>query len=304
MKTAVVTGPTGAVGSALCRKLTENNFKVYAVCRKNSTRTGNVPAEAEIIYCDLSEINTLPGLIGNADVFYHLAWENTTGAARNDMLSQTENIRYTLNAVSTAANLKCECFVGAGSQAEYGRHSSPLRPDTPCFPENGYGMAKLCAGQMSRKLCGQLGIRRIWARILSVYGPNDGKNTLISSLIRNLPEERDIPLTKGQQLWDYLFSYDAATALMLMYFKGKDGAVYPLGSGQIRPLKDYIEEVRRILNGKARLDFGKIPYAEDQVMYLGADTAVLERDLGFRPEYSFTEGIKLTADTPKHQTRA
>lgn len=72
-------------------------------------------------------------------------------------------------------------FVGAGSQAEYGRVNHALTPDTPCFPENGYGMAKLCAGQMSRVECEKLGLVHIWPRILSVYGPYDGKNAMITT---------------------------------------------------------------------------------------------------------------------------
>ena len=297
MKTAVVTGPTGAVGSALCTKLLENEYRVYAVCRKNSQRSGNIPKHAETVFCDLKELRNLSEIIPHADVFYHLAWENTVGTGRNDMFSQTENIKYTLDAVKAAADLGCNCFIGTGSQAEYGRHSSPLRADTPCFPENGYGMAKLCAGQMSRKMCKQLGLRHVWARILSVYGPHDSKYSLISSLLSNLSGNSRIPLTKGEQQWDYIFSYDAASALVLMYEKGKDGAVYPLGSGNIRPLREYIEDVKKTVNGNAELGFGDVPYSDEQVMYLGADISDLQKDLDFSPEYGFADGIRITANS-------
>ena len=296
MKTAVVTGPTGAVGTALCQKLLSEGFKVFAVCREGSAREKNIPAEAERVYCDLKDISTLPEKIEKADVFYHLAWENTVGAGRNDMLSQTENIKYTLLAVKAAAALGCESFIGAGSQAEYGRHSEPLRADTPCFPENGYGMAKLCAGQMSRGMCRELNMRHVWARILSVYGPCDGERSLISLIIRTQKSGEDTPLTKGEQMWDYIFSYDAAEALYLMYKNGRDGAVYPLGSGDIRPLSEYVGEVKAAVGGKGKLLLGEIPYGKEQVMYLGADIADMRRDLGFTPKYSFKEGIKITVD--------
>ena len=291
MSIAVITGPTGAVGTALCKRLLDEGFEVYAVCREGSAREKNIPVGAERVYCDLKEISTLSEKIEKADVFYHLAWENTVGAGRNDMLSQTDNIKYTMQAVSAAKMLGCECFIGAGSQAEYGRHSVPLRADTPCFPENGYGMAKLCAGQMSRVMCRDCGIRHVWARILSVYGPYDGERSLVSHIIKTQKNGEDTPLTRGEQMWDYLFSYDAAEALFLMYKHGRDGAVYPLGSGDIRPLSEYVKDIKEAVCGSGELKFGEIPYGKEQVMYLGADITDLSQDLGFSQKYTFKEGI-------------
>ena len=113
-----------------------------------------------------------------------------------------------------------------------------MRPDTPAFPENGYGMAKLCAGQMSRELCAKLGIRHIWARILSVYGPCDGAKTMVMSSIRQLLAGESPAFTKGEQQWDYLYAKDAGRALYLLGEKGRAGSIYCLGSGQKRPLRE------------------------------------------------------------------
>ena len=294
MYKAVVTGPTGAVGTALCKKLIEENVKVYAVCREDSQRTDNIPSDAEKVFCDISRLSELPAAVGSADVFYHLAWADTFGAGRNNMYSQTDNIRYSLDAVNAAESLGCECFIGAGSQAEYGRHNSLLTPDTPCFPENGYGAAKLCAGNMTRMICSSRGIRHVWARILSVYGPYDGSGTLISYLINLLADGKSPELTAGEQLWDYIFSYDAAEALYLMWKKGRGGAVYPVGSGNVRPLREYITEIGNMISPGVPLGFGKKEYSPGQVMFLGADITSLQEELGFSPKYSFIEGIEIT----------
>lgn len=292
MQTAVITGSTGAIGTALCRKLISENVKVYAVCRRGSARVDNIPNGAEILCCDLNKINELVGMIPKADVFFHLAWAGTFGVGRNNMFSQIDNVRYTIDAVNVAHSLGCECFIGAGSQAEYGRHKESLKPETPCFPENGYGMAKLCAGQMSRIACSDFGIRHIWPRILSVYGPNDGEKTMISSVIKSLKNGEDVSLTKGEQMWDYLFSYDVADALFLMWKFGKDGAIYPLGSGEARPLREYVEVLHSFIDSDAKLKFGEIQYNDRQVMYLNADISSLKKDLGWAPKTSFEEGIK------------
>ncbi len=119
---------------------------------------------------------------------------------------QNQNVAYALDAVRAARRFGCSVFVGTGSQAEYGCVEGVLRPDTPAFPENGYGMGKLCAGLMTRELAGQLGLRHIWVRVLSVYGPCDGENSMIMSAIRKLLAGETPEFTKGEQMWDYLYS--------------------------------------------------------------------------------------------------
>lgn len=161
---------------------------MLAVCHRGSARISSIPVHprVKILETELSELGQLEQVIeGRYDVFYHFAWEGTTGAARNDMPLQTRNIASALQAAELAAKLGCNTFVGAGSQAEYGRTEQLLSPETPVFPENGYGMAKLCAGQMSRIRCQELGIKHVWVRILSVYGPFDGPNTMVSATLRS-----------------------------------------------------------------------------------------------------------------------
>ncbi len=308
IRTAVITGPTGAVGTALCERLLDAGVTVFAIIRPGSTRADALPKHEKLylVECDASELAELPERIEGiqADVFYHLAWAQTTGLGRNDMPVQIDNIRYTVEAVRAAKKIGCHVFVGVGSQAEYGRVEGLLRSDTPPFPENGYGMAKLCAGQMSRVECQALDIEHIWVRILSVYGPRDGMGSMISGTIRKLLTGERPALTAGIQKWDYLYSSDAAQALYLCALYGRDGAVYPLGSGQARTLRDYIEEMRDAIDPSLPLGLGEVPYGPMQVMHLQADITELSRDTGFEPVMSFTEGIRKTIKWMKDEQHA
>lgn len=295
----VITGPTGAIGIALIRKCIERKIKVLAICHKNSARIKNIPSNEliTVVEADLSQLSHIKQNIDEKyDVFYHLAWAGTVGAARNDMYLQNENVKYTLDAVELAKRLGCHTFIGAGSQAEYGRVNELLTPQTPVWPENGYGMAKLCAGQMSRQLCESIGIRHIWVRILSVYGPYDGENSMISNTIKVLLEGGRASFTLGEQKWDYLYSEDAAEALLLLASKGKSEKIYVLGSGNVRTLKEYIEEIYRVIcdysSTPGSLGIGDIAYAEKQIMYLGADISELTKDTGFVPKTAFETGIR------------
>lgn len=305
MKTVVITGPTGAIGTALTENLIEKGMHVYAVVRKNSVRIDRIPKNPLVtpVFLGLDELPDLKSQIPEkCDVFYHFAWAGTIGDGRNDVYLQNQNVRYTLDAVRAAAGLGCKRFVGAGSQAEYGRVEGLLSPGTPAFPENGYGMAKLCAGQMSRLLCEQLGLEHVWGRILSVYGPRDGEKTMIMSAIGSFLRDECPKFTAGEQLWDYLYSKDAAQAMYLLGEKGKNGRLYCLGSGHARPLAEYITILRDSIDPALKMDLGAIPYAPKQVMRLCADIETLREDTGFEPKYSFEQGIKETIAWCREET--
>lgn len=298
----VITGPTGAIGIALIKKCIEQKVEVLAICRKGSGRISNIPKNplVTIVELDLNEYNTFtPDDTWKYDVFYHLAWNGTVGNARNDMELQVKNIQHTLDAVRLAKRLGCHTFVGAGSQAEYGRVEGVLCPDTPAFPENGYGMAKLCAGQMSRTVCEQLGIGHIWVRILSVYGPYDGENSMVISSLRKMLANEPTAFTKGEQQWDYLYSEDAADALLGLGDKGVHGKIYCLGSGVAYPLSRYIQIMHQLTDTTEEIGLGKLPYGDKQVMHLQADISELKRDIGFTPMTSFEEGIQALINTER-----
>ncbi len=305
IKTAVITGPTGAIGTSLSKLLSDKGIRVYAVVRPESHRSEHLRGinGVEIVECDVSGLDKLPNLIPSADTFFNLAWAKTTGQGRNDMDAQIRNVQYTLDAVRAAGALGCSVFIGAGSQAEYGRVGGPLTPFTPCFPENGYGMAKLCAGQMSRVECEKFGIEHIWPRFLSVYGPYDGENALIPILIKKLLNGEKMPLTSGEQLWDYLYADDAAEALYRLALYGKRGSVYPVGCGSAKPLRDYLEIVRDAIDPTLPLGFGEVPYGDKQVMHLEADLAAIEKDTRFHPNTSFEEGIRKTIEFVRETNR-
>lgn len=294
---AVVTGASSMIASALIRLLVAEGHEVYALCRPGSKKLGNIikNERVHIVHSDISDITAVGQSIGcGCDAFFHFAWGGTSGAQRNDSRIQSENIRFTLDAVELAHSLGCEVFIGAGSQAEYGRVDGKIAPDTPCFPENAYGAAKLAAGHLSRIACAKHGIRHVWARILSVYGIGDNDFTITVSSLKKMLSGQVAQFTPAEQMWDFLYCDDAARAFYLMAQRGKDKAVYALGSGQARPLKEYIGLMHAVSGADSEVQIGALPYNDKQVMYLCADISALTADTGFVPQVSYEEGIKET----------
>ncbi len=302
----VISGGTGAIGMALIKELIAGGHTVYVLVRPDSARKERLKSikGVNLVEADLTDYSTRMSEIADeigkdVSVFYHLAWNGTIGDCRNDCYLQNQNVRFTLDAVRLAKALGAETFIGAGSQAEYGRVEGVLTASTATNPENGYGMAKLCAGYMSRLLCEQLALKHIWVRVLSVFGPYDSEKTMVVSCLRKMLNGEKAKFTKGEQKWDYLFSADAARAFarlgeMSLLGDALNNKVYCLGSGQAKALKEYIGIMHNLSKCSQKLLLGEIPYGSRQVMFLQADISELEKDIGFEPKTSFEDGINET----------
>lgn len=305
IRSVVVTGPTGIVGTAFIRECIHRNVKVLAICRKNSPRRDVIPNDplVKVLECDAGDYNSIPESVGKYDAFAHFAWLGTKDNKKNDVDTQLRNIQMSVDAVRVASRLKCRIFMGSGSQAEYGRITTTIMPDTPSHPENGYGIAKQCAGHMTRLLCGQLGIDHIWLRILSTYGPGDWSHTIIPTAIRAFSEGKPAEFTKGEQIWDFIYCEDEADILFRLLKSGKDGSIYCVGSDNAVPLADSIRTVYRVITGHDGSDeeigIGKRPYGSQEVMCLRTDPSNYEKDIGEVTFTSFEEGIRRTSEWMK-----
>lgn len=299
MKRIIITGATSMIGIALIHSCLRNGIeKIYAIVRDNCLKINQIPIDEriEIVFCNIDNYCVLTKLIkDNCDVFYHIAW-SLTGQGRNSSIEeQVCNIKYTLDAVKVAAELGCKLFVGAGSQAEYGLcNDNAISPNSVANPIQAYGIAKYAAGKLSKQLSERLGMNCVWVRIFSVYGLWEKPSTLIQTCIQNFRNGLVPKFTEGNQLWDYLYSEDAGEAFCKIGLCVRENKVYCLGSGKSKPLREYIETIRDVINPNLTLSFGDIPYRVDSIMNLCADISSLTYDTGWKPQTSFINGISQT----------
>lgn len=298
MKKIVVTGATSMLGVATIEEGLRNDIEVVAIVHRNSKNLYRLQkfARLQIMEANLDELDKIQPNFNDADVFYHFAWAATTHEGRTNVDVQELNIRYTLSAVRLAQKCGCRKFIFAGSQAEYGLSDKPLNRDTPIRPFTAYGVSKFAAGKLAEMLCESLDITFVWARIVSIYGINDGANTLISYVINCFKNDVSPLLTGCEQIWDYLYVDDAACAFRLLGECSTEG-IYVIGSGIGLPLRKYLETIYRLMKPKVPLIFGKKSYAKNQLMYLEADISDLKRDTSFEQKILFEEGISQILDS-------
>jgi UDP-glucose 4-epimerase len=299
MKSAIVTGATSMIGSAIVKALLEKGVnEIYAVVRRGSTKISRLPNDRhiKIIECNIDQYAQLSKLVTNqCDVFYHIAWQaNGSAQVRNSQIfQQADNLRFSLDALMAAHELGCKKFIGAGSQAEFGLLDlNKISPNSPTNPIQPYGIIKYATGKLITEQAKLFHMNSFWVRIFSVYGLYDRANSMVTSTIIKLLKGETPLFTPAEQRWDYLYSLDAGMAFYYIGEYSDGNKVYCLGSGEARYLREYIEEIHEIVNSKIPIKIGALPYPKGAIMNLCADTSELSHDTGWKPQISFGDGIK------------
>lgn len=286
----IITGATSMIGAALARECLSRGHAVLALVREGTRRMARLPV-SDALRVEFADLDTLGSVQGDGspyDVCYHLAWGSTEKAVRDDPIAQERNIRATLDAVNMAHRLGCRVFIGAGSQAEYGPVEGVISAETPANPLSAYGMAKLAAGMLSRKLCAQYGMRHIWGRIFSVYGCNDNEGTMLNYAIDQFLRGEPAKFSAAAQMWNYLYETDAGAMFCLLGEKDVAPGVYCIANPESEVLRTYIETLREVFGGDARCEFAPpVPGTAG----LNVDMEKTLEAIGYMPQVSFREGI-------------
>ena len=291
MKKIIITGATSMIGIALTEVAIREGTEVYAIIRPDTKRRDRIIKSPLVhtVFASLDTLNTVNDSIPrDCDVLYHFAWLGTNKETRDDPQVHEKNIRYTLDVVELAERLGCHRFIGAGSQAEYGPVDGVIDENTRFNPVTSYGIAKYAAGILSRKLCEKKGIKHIWGRIFSVYGPHDNEGTMLNYAIDCFNKGEVAKFSSGTQLWNYLYESDAGEMFYRMGQREIAPKTYFIASQESRQLKDYIDTLMAVYGSKAKAEFdtGQDSYS------LNVDVEDSLNALGYKHQISFEAGIQ------------
>ncbi len=308
MENVIVTGGTGFLGRNMIRRLCYEGYKVYALIRPESMNKSLLPKHKNVmpVICKLTDISENAELAGKRfDAFYHFAWGGVNRDQIDDESIHAQNMEDSLKVVQSAVELNCGCFIFAGSRSEYGPLREQFHEAAACHPQVAYGRFKKKFGDIASDLCRDTDTQYIHARIFSVYGMDDHPWSLIYTAISKMLRNETMEFSAGTQLWNFMNVRDM-TDLLLTFQKNRnlipinDNCIFNVATDDIRPLREFIEEIYRITGSTSELRFGSFKQSPDSELSLLPDMTKVESVFGWKQKISFADGIQEIVEQVKN----
>ncbi len=294
MKKVIVTGANGFIGSAVIRELLNNNIEVLALCHNEP----NEKISNKLIKYKQFELSNIEDFdcndIQGYDTFFHFAWHGSDVADRNNTKLQLANVQWTIDTLKLAKKLNCSRFICAGSIMEHETIAAAYTDGNKPGPAFIYGSAKMAAHTMTASVAASIGIDLIWAEITNAYGVGEISNRLINSTIRKVIRGESPQFTAGTQNYDFIYIDDVAKAFYLLGKSGKPFHSYLIGSGNAKPLKEFLLEMKSAIAPNIDFIFGDVAFTGINLDLSVFETSKIKEHTGFNAEISFKDGIKKT----------
>jgi nucleoside-diphosphate-sugar epimerase len=276
--TVLVTGSGGFIGRSVVRRLVER---------------GDTPIVLPHRWQGLKGLESLLPA-GDVDGCIHLGWYADTHDYLVNVAENRQSLQDSLDLVEILGVRGCTGLVVAGTSAEYATSEQVLSEDAPVAPWSVYGASKASLHQLLRSSLAPAGMVVSWGRIFNVTGPGEDPNRLLPHVARSVLAGREVSLTAGTQVRDFLHVDDVADGLVQALYAARPGA-YNISSGQGIPLSQVLTELAQALGDPALLKFGERRRGEhDPDRVVGSNVAL--RGLGWRPRHDLTQTIASVAD--------
>jgi UDP-glucose 4-epimerase len=331
MKRAFVTGASGFVGANLVRRLLRDGDEVHVLLRseQNFWRLDEIQDDLRTHFADLRDSDQLRRLVGEVkpEWIFHLA---AYGAYswQTDLPAMIEtNIVGTINLINACLTTSFEVLVNAGSSSEYGfKDHAP--PETEFLePNSHYAITKASATLFCRSIArarnvtqfssgrggspeppGRLrsiaptshmnNVRIPTLRLYSVYGPYEEPRRLIPALIVHGSHGQLPKLANPEVARDYVYIDDVTEAFVsaAKLQTSDPGAVFNVGTGTQRSLRDVVAIARRLMDISIDPLWGSMPNRHWDTEVWVADNTKIRQELQWQPRFRLEEGFRKTVE--------
>jgi len=292
MKRVLVTGATGFIGHYALPLLLEKGYEVHAVSSQPvvNNEKGYYWHHANLL--NPEQVSDLLTRISPSHLL-HLAWYAEHGKYWKSPLN-IKWVQASLNLLSSFQQNGGKRIVFAGTCAEYDWNSSLYSEySTPTNPSTLYGTSKHALQLMVKAFSREIGVSSAWGRIFFVYGPMEQSKRLVPFIIKSLLNREVAPCTKGDQIRDFLYVEDVASAFVSILDSNIDGPIN-VGSGNPTCLKEIILSIAQKLEGEDLIQLGGIPTPENDPPSILADVKRLKEEVNWQPLNSLDQGLNKT----------
>jgi len=285
---ALVTGATGFIGAHLCSQLVGAGCRVHAASRSEVTGRRNGIAWHCVDLTDAQAVRTLVEDV-RPDFVFHLA-SHVMGAPdlAHVLPAFHANLQTTVNLL-TACVARSPRIVLMGSLVEPDPGTGERIPSSP------YAAAKWAASDYGRMFQRLYGLPVTIARVFMVYGPAQPDRTkLVPSTIAKLRRGEAVKVGNGERLIDWIYVDDVVSGLLaIARASNVDGDSVDLGSGSLISTRDFVLQLRSLMQSDQELVFG----AASDRPHEPVRHANVERSLGqvgWCPNVELAEGLERT----------
>lgn len=306
-KKIIVTGGLGFIGSNFLNKFVikyPEYFFINVDCMTYAANKKNICVSKKSNYTferiDIRDLKSLEKVFKKykpTDIIHFAAESHVDISIKNPAIFVETNVIGTHNLLMLSKKYFLNRYYQVSTDEVYGsleKDNKPFRIDSSLAPNSPYSASKAAADMLVRAYSKTFDMNAVISRCSNNYGPNQDKTKLIPKFIFFLLSNKKVPLyAKGENIRDWIYVEDHIDAIDMIFHKGKSGSIYNIGGNCELSNMEIVKKLIAI----TKKDKSYIEYVSDRLGHdfrYAIDNSEIYKEFGWKPRYSFKEGIMKT----------
>lgn len=308
MKSVLVTGADGFIGSHLVELLVKEGYQVKALALYNSFNdwgwldTIGCIDKVKVVTGDVRDPFFCKEITKDIDIVFHLAALIAIPYSYLAPQSYVDtNVMGTVNMCKASMENGVKRFIHTSTSETYGTALYvPIDEKHPMQPQSPYSASKIAADAMAMSFYNSFEFPLTTARPFNTYGPRQSARAVIPTIITQIASGmKEIKLGDITPTRDFNFVEDTCRGFLeLAKCEDAIGKTVNIGSNFEISIGDTLNLIKRIMKSDVKfiVDEQRIRPEKSEVNRLWCDNSLIRSLTGFKPKYTIEQGLELTVE--------